>query len=169
MKVNVSSPLSDGTKLCLECGLCCTGIFHDRAILYTKEDKKCAETFGATFVFQDNKEWFRLPCPVYEGKCSIYPNNPSVCQKHECNLLKSVSSQKIELEKAIKVVHEMKEIIQNIENDLKTFSFETDKKEMTFLFKHFFDSIPKTERKNFGNLLKEYASFLHLKKKYFYE
>jgi len=166
---NKNIPFSDGTKLCLECGLCCTGVFHNRALIYTEKDKVCAKEFNADFIFQNEQEWFKLPCPVYEEKCTIYPKNPSVCQKHECNLLKSINNNEIKLEKAITVVHEMKKIINNIEYDFKSFSFKTDEKEITFLFKQFFASISKEGRKDFGNLLKEYATFLHLKKKYFYD
>jgi len=168
LKDEKNTPLTNGTKLCLECGLCCIGVFHNRALIYTQEDKACVKAFNGIFLFHDEKEWFKLPCPVYEGKCTIYPQNPTVCQKHECNLLKKINNNEIKLEKAITVVHEMKKIINNIENDFKSFSFKTDEKEITLIFKQFFASTSKEKRKDFGNLLKEYATFLHLKKKYFY-
>lgn len=166
---NQSISLSDGTKLCLECGLCCTGVFHDRALIYTEEDKACAKSFNATFVFRDEKEWFRLPCPVYEEKCTIYPNNPSVCQKHECDLLKNINSGNIKLEKAMSVVQEMKKHIDKIKNNMKSTLLETDNREITFLITRFFTTVPQEERKKFSSLLTEYATFLHLKNKYFYK
>lgn len=164
-----SQMLTDGTKLCLECGLCCTGIFHERALIYTKIDKEYAEGFNADIILHDGKECFKLPCPIYEGKCPIYPYNPSVCQKYECNLLKKVNDHHIDLEKAITVVNEMKQIIEKINYNFESLSFKMDTKQITVLFKHFFSSIPNSKRKDFSSLLKEYTAFLYLEKKYFHE
>lgn len=161
--------MSDGTKLCLECGLCCTGVFHNKAIIYSMEDRKCAKSFDGTIFFEDRTEYFKLPCPIYEGKCPIYPHNPSVCQSHKCNLLKSIDNYEIKLEKAITIIQEMKQIIYTIEHDIKFPPFETDNRDITFVFHQFFTSTSKEERKNFGNILKKYAIFSYLMKKYFYE
>ena len=169
MKKNNNTSLSDGTKLCLECGLCCTGVFHADAIINSPEDKECAKSFDAIIVSQNGKEYFELPCPVFEGKCTIYPHNPSVCRNHKCNLLVSIDSGEIKLEKAIAIVREMKQIIHTIEHDSKFSSLERNTKRMTSIFDRFFDSIPIEERKNLGNLLKKYGAFSYLKKKYFYE
>ena len=163
--------LSDGTKLCLECGLCCTGVFQTNAAIYSTEDKKCAEAFDATIFSKDGKEYFKLPCPIYDGKCPIYPDNPSVCRSHKCNLLKDIENCKIELERAITIVQEMKQVIDEIEHDIKlpSLKINTGDIDMNFLFSQFFDSTTEEERKNFGNLLKNYGAFDYLKKKYFYK
>ena len=164
-----NTPLNDGTKLCLECGLCCTGLFHTGALIYTKEDKEYAKAFNAEFFFDEEDEYFKLPCPVYEGKCTIYPHNPSVCQKHECDLLKSINDHQINLGESIDIVHEMKKLVYNIEHDLKSLSMETNTKHIPSLLNKFFTLTSKEERKDCQNLLKNYAAFLHLKRKRFYK
>ncbi len=163
-----TTALSDGTKLCLECGLCCTGVFHSKAVIYSLEDRECAKSFDADIFFQDNTEYFKLPCPIYEGKCPIYPCNPSVCQKHQCDLLKSIHNGEIKLEKASTVVQEMKQIIYNIEHDSHFPPCKTDNRDISLTFHHFFTSTSKKERKKFSILLQKYATFCYLMKKYFY-
>ena len=168
MKNYQNTPLSDGTKLCLECGLCCTGIFFHKAHIYTQEDRNIVKAFNGDIIFHKEEEYFKIPCPAYEGKCTIYPHYPSVCQDHRCALLNSINKHEINLEKSIIVVKEMKKLVNNIEHDFKSLSIETNTRDIISLFKQFFTLIPKEERNAYPNLLKNYAAFLYLKEKYFY-
>ncbi len=161
--------MSNGTKLCLECGLCCTGVFHSKAVIYSSEDRECAESFDANIFFQEEVEYFTLPCPIYDGKCPIYPHNPSVCQSHRCDLLKSIDNNEIKLEKAITIVQKIKQTIYTIDHDIQFSLLETNSKDINFIFSQFFETTSKEERKSFVNLLKKYAAFSYLMKKYFYK
>ena len=162
-------PISDGTKLCLECGLCCTDVFLGKATIYSHEDRECAKAFNATFISDNGKEYFKLPCPAYEGKCSIYPHTPSVCQKHECNLLKSILADNIKLERALTVVQEIKQVIHTIKLDKKFSSLEKNNEDLSSTLTNFFASTSKEERQGFTSLLKLCGAFMHIRKKYFYE
>ena len=172
--MNQNDP-SKGETLCKECGLCCQGIFHPYANLKNKADKKFANDFHA-IIKQYNSledEVFLLPCPAFTSLCSVYPNRPSVCQKHQCNLLKSVFSDEIDLEKALDIVNTTKDTVNEILPVLHEYSndYFYNKPEL-LMDKIFGKYTTDTERRFFKekniNLFLKYALFLMYRKKYFY-
>ena len=87
-----------GSDLCLQCGLCCNGVLHSRAIL-VPADLPLADELGLD-VFNDAKGCaFRLPCPRFQdGKCSVYDRQrPHICGAYQCALLKKYLSDQIDL------------------------------------------------------------------------
>lgn len=169
MKNSENTILTDATKLCLECGLCCIGIFHSRAAIHTDQDRKYAKEINAELIFDDNKEYFKLPCPAYDGKCSIYPHNPSVCQLHECDLLQKLKNKTIDLSESIAIVKEMKKTINVIGYDISSLAFKSDTNCISTIFNQFLSSTIKEERKNYREFIMHYMTFFHLKKKRFYK
>lgn len=166
----------EGEKLCIECGLCCQGVFHPCAMLFTEQDIKIAKNANTSIEF--NKEWncyvFTLPCPVFNGKCSIYPDRPSVCSEHECDLLKKVIQGTITLEDAQEKVIQIKNILSTLLPELKEITKNNKNFYPRDLVKSIFDSFKNDEEKiNFKKenkkLLMEYGAFCILEEKYFYK
>lgn len=108
-------------KLCIACGLCCTGHFFTFACLLTDEVTN-ALALGLQ-VDQQNKpgnRYFVLPCPLWNGKCPVYDNvmKPDVCGTYKCKLLKLVEGQKVTLKQALLKVQRTKVKIQELEKIL---------------------------------------------------
>jgi hypothetical protein len=161
---------SDGTRLCLACGLCCIGVFHDRAVLYTSGDRECAGSFGATTFEEDGIGYFALPCPVYDGKCPIHPANPSVCRAHRCDLLKSVEEERRTLGSALAIVEKMKQIIREIGDDPDVALLGgIERQGLHRAFEGLFRKTTKAQRSEYPSLLTKYALFSYIMIKYFYK
>ena len=64
--------------------------------------------------------YFALPCPLYDGKCSIYedPRKPDKCSSYKCKLLKDLEANKIPIEQALKEVQHTKEMISEFKRIL---------------------------------------------------
>jgi uncharacterized protein len=93
-------PLEVGSRLCTQCGLCCTGALHNYAVLEPGEIP-FARTLGLT-LRTEGKPGFALPCPRLVGsKCSIYLDRPNVCGRYKCQLLESVEAGATAFESAI--------------------------------------------------------------------
>lgn len=163
----------DGQKLCLSCGLCCMGAFHTMAYIANDRDKHIANNFRGVLFSQNNKLWFRLPCPVFDKKCTVFTERPSTCEKHQCNLLKSLLEKKITLEKSINLVKKMKPLFLELTQQLDKIVGKEETKEIELRFYRMFskykNDMEQLEfRKKNEKLLLNYAVFSFLKKKYFY-
>ena len=94
-----SAPLSIGSQLCTECGLCCTGALHDRAVL-DEDEIPSASSLGLP-ICESGRLAFALPCPHLSGTvCSIYADRPRVCSRYKCQLLLDVEAGSLALEAA---------------------------------------------------------------------
>jgi hypothetical protein len=109
-----NSNWSIGEELCIECGLCCTGHLFTYASL--KDDEVAdAYALGLPVDTQNNPgdRYFTLPCPLYDGKCSIYvdPRKPEKCTSYKCKILKDLEANQIPIEQALKEVQNTKVMI----------------------------------------------------------
>ncbi len=94
-----------GSSLCTQCGLCCTGALHDRALLDADEVAD-AERLGLPVRVSD-RPVFALPCPKLAGAlCSIYADRPRVCSRYKCQLLLNLEAGVITLDAAMATVGE---------------------------------------------------------------
>ncbi len=171
-----TTKLTNGERLCLECGLCCQGVFHPYADLNDETDKKRADYFHATTQQHDSLGYgvFLLPCPAFTGLCNVYPERPSVCQTHQCKLLTSVSSDEMDLVKALGVVDNIKDIINRILPMMHAYSNEYyyNKPELLMdkiLKIHSSDKERTLLKKKNIQLFSNYGLFLMYRKKYFYD
>ncbi len=168
--------LIKGETLCKECGLCCEGIFHTVVYLKTDNDLRIVEKSNIPFEFNKkiNCPTFKLPCPVFNGVCTIYPERLSVCQNHQCDLLQSVLNDEIALVDAQSIVTEMKNILNNILPKLKSYTKDNTSNKPQYLMNKLFDTLKgETSRKKFKQenrmLLLMYGIFNRLEQKYFYK
>lgn len=112
-----SESQDSGSALCLSCGLCCTGLLHDRAVLQPAEFI-LADEIGLTIVTRDGDETptFRLPCPCFQqGRCATYTKRPAACGRYRCNLLRGVEAQEMDLATAREPIEQAKHLIAEIE------------------------------------------------------
>ena len=122
----------------------------------------------------NGETWFRLPCPVFDGSCSVYPLRPTVCGSHKCNLLKSVEKNTIPLEKAKAVSDEMKALCQHIDMMLDELTGISETREIILRFHRLFSENSDTVRdkkfkKKYSSLLIKYAAYRTVLKKYYYD
>ena len=109
--------MSVGSKLCTQCGLCCTGALHNHASLESDE-LGFAESLGLE-VMPGEKPRFALPCPRLTGTlCSIYQSRPQVCSRYKCQLLQDVESGKTGFGTAVETIQHAKTLINDIERQL---------------------------------------------------
>ena len=89
-----------GSELCTQCGLCCTGAIHDKALLEPDEVED-ARSLGLPVLTGAVAPGFALPCPRLNGTvCSIYRERPSVCARYKCQLLQYLECGQITFDNA---------------------------------------------------------------------
>lgn len=60
---------------------------------------------------EDGKDYFRLPCHYFSGKCSIYSSKRAdVCASYRCQLLRDHAEGKISTNSAMKIIGEARKI-----------------------------------------------------------
>lgn len=168
--------LSKGEELCKECGLCCQGVFHTFAYLFTDDDLKHAKNAKIPIKFNNevNENTFTLPCPSFDSSCSIYNNRPSVCGGHKCDLLKSLISDNIALDDALNKVSGMKSILNYILPILKNYTGNSTSNKPEYLMNKILNNLEtESAKNNFKQenkiLFMKYGIFYFLKDKYFYK
>ena len=111
---NAEDPsLGVGSRLCIQCGLCCTGALHNYAVL-DPEEISLARSLGLT-LRTEGRPGFSLPCPRLDGcKCSIYENRPKVCGRYKCQLLENVEAGLTDFDSAIAKVRAAKELVEEV-------------------------------------------------------
>jgi hypothetical protein len=98
----------DEQKICVTCGFCCDGTLFLHAHLDTGErggglPVKIEES-GFT---EEGKDYFRLPCHYFSGKCTIYDQHKAnVCSSYRCQLLKDFTEGRITIDEALETVRE---------------------------------------------------------------
>src|SRR4029453_1372248 len=111
---STQAEMTIGSKLCTQCGLCCTGALHDYASLVPGETSFAAGL--GLKVTEGEKPSFALPCPRLVGcACSIYPTRPQVCGKYKCQLLLDVEGGLTDLAEAMDKVRHAKNLVEEVE------------------------------------------------------
>lgn len=164
-----------GEQLCKSCGMCCRGVFHPRAILYDSADTAIANRIGAQVIQDPGEEHplFKLPCPAFTGLCSVFPNRPSVCQKHQCQLLYDLSREAVALPDALQCVSDTRQLLDSLLPALQNLADDHITQRPEALLKQILDQLPKEEdrrafKKKHSLLLLQYGLFLRARDSHFY-
>lgn len=161
--------------LCKECGLCCQDVFHTYVSL--SNDEVCIiEKTNINVQFNKEKKisFFTLPCPAFNGHCTIYQKRPSVCSKYQCDLLKSIIREEISLKDALKIVNKIKSHLGELLPELHAFSHKDKGNNPPHLMKMIFDNLEEDQtkeqfKKENKKLMMNFAIYNLLKDKYFYK
>jgi hypothetical protein len=74
-------------ELCKSCGLCCDSTLFPHAKVEADEPLLP----GQEEIHKDGKRLFKLPCPYFDGCCTVYhKQRPSVCGAFKCTLLEGL-------------------------------------------------------------------------------
>ncbi|MCF0073223.1 YkgJ family cysteine cluster protein [Dyadobacter sp. CY261] len=85
----MSDSEKDVSDLCVSCGMCCDGTLFNTARIQDDKDRKLADSLDLITGGQEDKLYFKMPCPHFAGCCSIYDRNrPQICSMFFCNPLK---------------------------------------------------------------------------------
>ena len=85
--------------------MCCDGTLFLHAHLNAGERGNLPEQIEGQSYSKDGKDYFRLPCGYFRGKCSIYDQKKAdVCSAYRCQLLKDFSAATIDIDYAFATV-----------------------------------------------------------------
>lgn len=94
-------------RICIGCGFCCDGTLFVNAGLNPGERGGLPEKIEQAGFSEGGKDYFRLPCSYFSGKCTIYHcKRADVCSSYRCQLLKDFADRKVTLDEALRVVEE---------------------------------------------------------------
>lgn len=98
-------------KICVGCGFCCDGTLFVHAVLNPGEKGNLPERIEENVFSEGEKDYFRLPCRYFEGRCTIYDRKRAdVCGAYRCQLLKDLSTEKISFDQAMEMVETAREV-----------------------------------------------------------
>ncbi|MCB0256378.1 MAG: YkgJ family cysteine cluster protein [Anaerolineae bacterium] len=166
---------ASGEELCKSCGLCCQGVFHSDAELYSPSDTNIARRIGAKILDENSPDIkFQLPCNAFNGCCSAYPTRPSVCASHHCDLLIAHLAGQISKQTALERSSEMQELTSAILPKLHaltgTLDLNQPEKLMAIALESFPDDASRMSFKSKNRkLLLQLGRFMILKNKHFYK
>lgn len=107
--------LSPSAKLCLACGLCCTGILSPSAPLLKPGDLTVASRNRLRVIPEEGA--FALPCPRLNGtKCETYKDRPTICGTFRCALLAKLQDEGGPVEPHLAEVARTKELLGFLES-----------------------------------------------------
>jgi len=93
--------------VCITCGFCCDGTLFLHAVLNPGERESLPAKIEQNIYTENEKDYFRLPCLYFSGKCTIYDRKRAdVCSSYRCQLLKDFAEEKITLQNALETVRE---------------------------------------------------------------
>ena len=96
-------------SVCVECGLCCSGMIFEDVELQDEKEATGMEVMGLEIEEEDGSFLLIQPCNALSGvRCNIYPYRPQCCRTFECYLLKNLQSGHITSKQALKIIHEIR-------------------------------------------------------------
>ncbi len=101
--------------ICVKCGMCCDGTIFATAKLNKGEKENLPPEIAQNYQNIDGHESFRLPCPAFKGKCTIYNKQKAdICGRFRCDVLKDFSDHRISLDQAFGYVGKAMSLKSNI-------------------------------------------------------
>ena len=99
---------AQASHLCTQCGLCCMGAIHARAVL-SEEEVEPARAIGLPVIENSEDPVFALPCPKLSGTtCTIFGERPSVCSRYRCQVLTDYQDGRLTANEALQIVAQAK-------------------------------------------------------------
>jgi hypothetical protein len=115
------SELSGSARLCLACGLCCSGVLSPAAPLLQPGDLTVATRARLRVIPEEGV--FALPCPRLNGtRCETYIDRPAVCGTFRCALLARFEDQGGPIEPHLAAITRTKELLAFAESKGMSFA-----------------------------------------------
>ena len=114
-------------KICIKCGFCCDGTLFLHAGLVPGERGHLPEKIEQNSFSEGGKDFFKLPCLYFKGKCTIYDQKKAnVCSSYRCQLLKDFADKKITFHDAQEIVREAMKMRTEIMEQYREISGESE-------------------------------------------
>ena len=111
---------TDGSELCMSCGLCCDGLLHHNVSLSPGERAWAEEKGAPVGVTAAKDPCLDLPCVFLKGTlCSVYAERPFGCRAYRCGLLDRYVAGDIALGQAQELVTEGRRILESAKASLE--------------------------------------------------
>jgi hypothetical protein len=112
------SPELDGSRLCLECGLCCQGVLHG-SVQVRRDEVAAVRRLGLPVVETGEEAVFPQPCPCHQGgRCTVYEERPSACRGYHCKLLEKCEEGTLTWEEGLRHVRQVKGLVASLHRRL---------------------------------------------------
>jgi Fe-S-cluster containining protein len=112
--------MTESSKLCLSCGLCCDGTLIGHVQLETKELNAVSKVLNIEH--EQDHGFFLQPCKKYCDGCSIYSERPTQCASFKCGLLNTFEQKEITFDATAEIIKEVKKQTEFINNQLSLLS-----------------------------------------------
>lgn len=122
--------------VCLTCGFCCDGTLFGHAVLKAGEKGSLPALIEKNVFMIEGKDYFRLPCLYFEGKCTIYDSiRADVCGSYRCRLLADMAEGRIRQGEAHEIVRKAWLMRQEIREAYKAFSGQREELPLTVILR----------------------------------
>ncbi len=107
--------MDSGARLCLACGICCTGVLFSHAEIEEEELPRVVRR-GLPIAYPDRRlPELRLPCTAHgPGGCGIYEDRPETCVGYGCKLLGRLKRGDLPLEEALASVERIRALVATV-------------------------------------------------------
>jgi hypothetical protein len=122
--------------VCITCGLCCDGTLFGHAVLKDGEKGSLPDLIEKNVFILDGKNYFRLPCLYFEGRCTIYGSSRAdVCGSYRCRLLGDMAAGRIRPGEAFEIVRRARLMRQDIREAYRSFSGNEEELPLTVILR----------------------------------
>jgi len=103
-------------RLCLACGLCCSGVLFRDVELQAGDDSARLQALGLPLERLKRRTRFPQPCAALcEGnQCRLYQERPARCRQFECALFKAVLEQRVKTAAALKTIQQARRAVDRV-------------------------------------------------------
>lgn len=110
----------DEQRICVTCGFCCDATIFLYAHFKPGERGNISQKLEESIFIENGEEYFMLPCPYFNVKCTIYDlKRAEICGTYRCQLLKDLAEGKISAANALKAIAEVKEALRSIMEEFR--------------------------------------------------
>jgi len=95
-----AADVAQASRLCIDCGLCCTGVIHDAGVLDADEVAPAAE-LGLQILPSSARAGWSFPCAALDGtRCGIFGHRPRCCSRYKCQVLVELLDGRLDFDEA---------------------------------------------------------------------
>lgn len=109
------------SRLCLSCGLCCSGVLFEIVKLQPEDSIRDLEKLGMKVNRKKSEPYFKQPCRfLNDCTCMIYEQRPTRCRLFECFQIKQLAEGEITEAQAQAKINEARQQVDHIKALLAT-------------------------------------------------